>query len=76
LSLNSDESAEVKVVYFTIPGMQVSVAHQRYTCLEASNAGGKYKFESLDDGFTAVIAVDGDGLVEDYPELFKRVWMS
>jgi uncharacterized protein len=76
LSLNSDESAEVKVVYFTIPGMQVSVAHQRYTRLEASSAGGKYKFESLDDGFTAVITVDGDGLVEDYPELFKRVWMS
>ena len=54
--------------------MQVSVEPQRYTCLETSSAGGKYKFESLDDGFTAVITVDADGLVEDYPTLFKRVW--
>lgn len=76
LNLKSGASAEIKVAYFTIPAMQVSVETQRYTCLETSSAGGKYKFESLSDGFTAVINVDGDGLVEDYPELFKRVWMS
>jgi len=76
LSLSSGESAEIKVVYFRIPEMQVSVEPQRYTCLEISSAGGKYKFESLDGGFTAVITVDADGLVEDYPKLFKRVWMS
>jgi hypothetical protein len=76
LGLRSGESAEINVVYVTIPGMKVRVAPQRYTCLEASSAGGKYKFESLDSSFTAVITVDADGLVEDYPELFKRVWMS
>lgn len=76
LSLISGESAEIKVVYFTIPEMQVSVEPQRYTCLETSNTGGKYKFESLDGGFTAVITVDADGFVEDYPNLFKRVWLS
>ena len=76
LSLTSGESAEIKVVYFRIPEMQVNVESQRYTCLETSGAGGKYKFESLNDGFTAVITVDTDGFVEDYPELFKRVWMS
>jgi len=76
LSLHSGESAEIKVVYFLIPEMQVRVEPQRYTCVETSNAGGKYKFESLNGGFTAVITVDADGLVEDYPELFKRVWMS
>src|SRR5688572_24461249 len=76
LNLTSGESTEIKVVYFTIPEMQVSIEPQRYTCLETSSAGGKYKFESLDGGFTAVITVDADGLVEDYPELFKRVWMG
>ena len=76
LSLRAGESAEIKVVYFTIPEMQVSIEPQRYTCLETSSAGGKYKFESLNGGFTAVITVDADGLVEDYPTLFKRVWMS
>jgi uncharacterized protein len=76
LKLLSGESAEIKVVYFTIPDMQVTIEPQRYTCLEISSAGGKYKFESLNDGFTAVITVDADGLVEDYPELFKRVWIG
>ncbi len=76
LNLISGEFAEIKVVYFTIPEMRVSVEPQRYTCLETNSAGGKYKFESLNDGFTAVITVDADGLVEDYPQLFKRVWMS
>ena len=76
LNLTSGESAEIKVVYFSIPEMQVNVELQRYTCLETGSAGGKYKFESLDGGFTAVITVDADGLVEDYPTLFKRVWMS
>jgi hypothetical protein len=76
LGLTSGESAEIKVVYFRIPEMQVNAEPQRYTCLETSGAGGKYKFESLNDGFTAVITVDPDGFVEDYPGLFKRVWMS
>ena len=76
LNLNAGESAEIKVVYFTIPEMPVSVEAQRYTCLERRITGGKYKFESLSDGFTAVITVDADGLVEDYPGIFKRVWTS
>jgi uncharacterized protein len=76
LNLAPGESAEIKVVYFTIPEMQVRVDPQRYTCVETSTAGGKYKFESLDNGFTAVITIDGAGLVEDYPGLFKRVWIS
>lgn len=76
LGMMPGESAEIRVVYFTIPEMQVSVKPQRYTCLETSSAGGKYEFESLDDGFTVVITVDVDGLVEHYPELFKRVWTS
>ena len=74
LGLRGGESAEIRVVYFTIPDMRVSVEPQRYTCLESSNVGGKYTFESLRDGFTADITVDAEGLVKNYPALFKRVW--
>ena len=76
LGLLPGESDEIQVVYFSIPEMQVSVKRQRYTCLETNGTRGKYKFESMDDGFTAVITVDADGLVEDYPQLFRRVWAS
>jgi hypothetical protein len=74
LGLSPSESAEIQVVYFTVPDMRVRVEPQKYTSLESSSAGGKYRFESLSDGFTADITVDAEGLVEDYPALFKRVW--
>jgi uncharacterized protein len=73
LLLKQGESAEIKVVYLSLPEMQLSLEPQRYTCLELSDAVGKYRFESLDGDFTAIISVDADSLVEDYPNLFKRV---
>jgi uncharacterized protein len=76
LNLNRGESAELKVVYVAVPEMQLSVERQRYRCVERNEAGSKYKFESLDGEFTAIISVDADGLVEDYPNLFKSVWAS
>jgi len=76
LSLRPDESAEIKVIYFAIPEMETNVEYQQYTCLELSGAGSRYKFESLDGGFTAIISTDKDGLVKDYPGLFRRAWIN
>jgi uncharacterized protein len=73
--LKQGESTEIKVVYIRVPELQLTVEPQRYTCLESSELASKYRFESLDGDFTAVISVDADGLVEDYPGLFKRVWV-
>jgi hypothetical protein len=39
-----------------------------------SDGGGTYRFVSLDGGFTADLPVDLDGLVVDYPGLFRRVF--
>ena len=74
LALKQGESAAIRVAYVTIPELQVAPDEQRYTCLEADAAGGRYRFEQLSSGFTAVIQVDADGLVRDYPGLFRRVW--
>lgn len=76
LALQPGSSATLNMVYFSIPEMQVEVTLQRYTCLELTSSGGRYRFESLVDGvshFTAEFPVDRDGLVLDYPGLFKRV---
>jgi hypothetical protein len=43
---------------------------QRYTALDGAK---HYRFESLDDGFTAELPVDEDGFVLDYPGLFRRL---
>jgi hypothetical protein len=72
LGLAPGESADNCVVYFDGNELQPWPEPQRYTCLERNAQGGLYRFLSLDGGFTADLSVDADGLVVDYPGLFKR----
>lgn len=75
LGLEAGKSADLEVVYLTVPEMWVEPVRQRYTCLKRDAQGGLYRFESLDGefaGFTADLPVDADGLVLDYPGLFRR----
>jgi uncharacterized protein len=76
LALRSGDSVTLPVVYISVPQLQVEVTEQRYTCLETASSGGRYRFEGLERGvatFTAELPVDQDGLVMDYPGLFRRV---
>jgi len=76
LALPPSASATLRMTYITVPDLQVAVTEQRYTCLEATSFGGRYRFESLEQGvtsFTAELPVGQDGLVLHYPELFRRV---
>jgi hypothetical protein len=70
LDLETGESMEIRLCYISMPDLIVSGANQRYTAIEA---GSLYRFESLGDGFTADLPVDGDGFVLDYPGLFRRL---
>jgi len=72
LGLAPGESAEISVAYFDGAELQPWPEPQRYACLEKGDRGGLYRFVSLDGGFTADLPVDADGLVLDYPGLFKR----
>ncbi len=74
LELGPGKSAELVVAYLDVPQLRVGPERQRYGCLEASANGGIYRFETIPGGFTADIPVDSDGLVVDYPGLFRRVW--
>jgi hypothetical protein len=73
LALPPGTAADINVVYITLPDMSVQPQLQRYTCLATNVRGGRYRYESRSTGFTAELPVDGDGLVEDYPGLFRRV---
>jgi hypothetical protein len=76
LRLKAGETSDLVAAYIEVPEMRVQPSHQRYTCLEVSAGGGlyRYKDEGLFRGFTADLLVDPDGLVLDYPNLFRRVW--
>jgi hypothetical protein len=72
LALAPSASADVNVVYVALPELTAAPGMQRYTRL----AGGEgYRFESRAHDFTADLPVDDDGLVLDYPGLFRRLAM-
>ena len=74
LGLKPGESQEIAVAYILVPELLVGPERQRYGCLEAGANGGLYRFEALPSRFTAELPVDAEGLVLDYPGLFRRVW--
>jgi hypothetical protein len=69
LRLAIGEAREINAAYVTVPQLAVEVARQRYTRLAAN----EYRYEGLGTGFTAVLTVDDDGIVIDYPQLSRRV---
>jgi hypothetical protein len=62
------ESVAIDVVYINAPDLALSRVQQIYTRLSKNT----WKFEQPEASFEAVIAVDDDGLVVDYPGLFHR----
>jgi hypothetical protein len=68
LGLAPGERELVTVVWVDALAGELRMARQAYTCLDHST----YRFESLERGFTAELAVDDYGLVVDYPGLFER----
>lgn len=74
LGLRPGESAELAVAYIALPALEATLERQRYSCLATGPDGGLYRYESLPGDFRADLPVDADGLVLDYPGLFRRVW--
>ena len=71
LGLKAGRSAEIAVVYVAVPGLVISKAEQRYTCLSLTESGGLYRYEGPGTDFVADVTVDTDGLVVNYPNIFK-----
>lgn len=64
------DKREFRMAWIFAPDLTVQAKPQAYTRL----ANRLYLFESLDgSGFKAELAVDEDGIVLDYPDLFRRV---
>ncbi len=79
LGLEYGGTAELDVAYVEVPGLLTRPDAQRYVRLGERIEGGLYRFETppgeaLPSGFAAELLVNVDGLVIDYPGLFRRVW--
>lgn len=64
-----DTPREVDVVYVSVPELTVRPVRQRYTLLDADRPVWRYESGS----FGADLPVDRDGLVIDYPGLWRRI---
>ncbi len=74
LALGKGESAVIAAAYVTVPELRVIREEQRYTFLGDLGKSLVYRFEQMSSGFTAEIRIDREGVVEEYPGLFGRVW--
>lgn len=69
LALQPGEGREIEVAWVGEGDLAVGKNAQRYT----RTGDRTWRFEALKNGFTAELQVDDDGLVLDYPALFRRL---
>ena len=70
LPWQAGQARELDMLYVPFDTLAPRRDRQRYPCLEP---GRRFRFEALRSGFTAEISIDDDGLVVDYPGLFRRI---
>ncbi|MEE9102794.1 MULTISPECIES: putative glycolipid-binding domain-containing protein [Pseudomonas] len=70
LKLADGQRVELAVVYLEAPALKPVRMRQGYTRVDARH----YRYENLEGtNFQALLTVDDDGLVLDYPTLFRRI---
>ncbi|MEX0749732.1 MAG: putative glycolipid-binding domain-containing protein [Dehalococcoidia bacterium] len=69
---SQSQPAEIVVAWISVPDLAIHAARQRYRHVRREENMSVVRFED-DDGFTADILFDADGLVIDYPELARRL---
>ncbi|KAJ6444582.1 glycolipid-binding domain-containing protein [Purpureocillium lavendulum] len=69
LRLGEGSAQPIRVLYIPVPSLRPLPIDQRYTCLQPDQL---YRYENLTNGYEAELMVDGEGLVVDYPNAFKR----
>ncbi|HEX6978862.1 MAG TPA: putative glycolipid-binding domain-containing protein [Alphaproteobacteria bacterium] len=72
LGLAPDERRQIRVVYVKLPELTLSAADQEYTRLDSAEPPRRFRYRGLDTGFVADLTVDADGLVVDYPGIWRR----
>jgi len=69
LAMSVGNTVELSMAYVPLPSLQMCPDGQRYTRI----ADHRFLYESGDRDFSAKLEVDADGLVMDYPGVFRRL---
>ena len=73
LGLRPGHSTDIDVAWIQFPDLAFKRSLQRYTCLEQTVDGGRFRFLALDGGFTTDLPIDAGGFVLDYADRWTRL---
>jgi len=71
LRWQAGQSQSLNMVYILIPQLDIQPARQQYSCIERHAQGSVFEYSQ--PGFKAILSLDADGFVQNYPELFRRL---
>ena len=69
LRMQEHDMRQIKVIYIDLLKQMITPVFQKYIRL----TDAEYRYENVPNDFEAVIRVDANGFVINYPTLFKRV---
>jgi hypothetical protein len=72
LRFEPDRAQTLWMAYIRLPELTVEPAAQDYTRLDAADPPTRFRYRSRATGFTAELEVDDDGLVLEYPGIWRR----
>jgi uncharacterized protein len=71
--MSGGDPVELTMAWVSVPDLSVHADGQRYAFVSADHALSVTRYEAIDGGFAANIAIDLDGLVIDYPGIARRL---
>jgi uncharacterized protein len=66
-------SGDFVMAFVRLPTLRVEASPQRYEHVRTTDRGSVVRYISRDGDFTAELELDGDGLLEFYPRLARRI---
>jgi len=69
LNLRVGEEASVRAAWLRFPSFALEPLAQRYTRIDETHV----RYQSIASGFEALLTVDSDGMVNDYPGVWRLV---
>ncbi len=72
LRLAANEARRIRVAYIRLPDLVVEPVEQEYTRLDAAEPPRRFRYRGITSDFTADLTVDAEGIVRDYPPIWRR----